>query len=156
VPYSSFAAVEGYVPTTDSELDNLREHVWSFALDQRAFGPRKVWVVFADNDGRFRGLAYTDRTDPPDVAFEACLCYLGAGANAAIAFCDQPVTYDPPPQDFRELFERARLIAATHGIRLVDWIACDDDKIRSNRTPIERDGLDDEWWGSPASGSTLS
>lgn len=111
--------------------------------------PSKLLVAFAASDGRFRGLAYTDRTDPPEVGFQACVEYLGAGATAAIAFCDQPVTDGPPPNAFVKLFERARLIAAEYGIHLVDWIACDDDKMRSNRTPIARGQLDDEWWDVP-------
>lgn len=147
--HGSFSIVEGYVPAEESQLDNLREQVWSFALDQRAFGPRKLLVAFADHQGRFRGLAYTDRTDPLELGFEACLAYMGSCADAAIAFCDEPVTDGPPPQDFVDLFERACLIAADYGIRLVDWIACDDDTMRSNRTPIERDQLDDEWWDVP-------
>src|SRR5689334_22683539 len=71
----SFIVVDGWVPADlsaePSPVDNLRDGVWSFALDQRAFGPRKLWVTLADEDGTFRGLAYTDRTDPPDLAFEA-------------------------------------------------------------------------------------
>ena len=147
----SFLVVEGLVPTgvsaEPSPLDNLRDGVWSFALDQRAFGPRKLWVAFADEDGTSRGIAYTDRTDPPDIAFDACLQYLGAGASAAVAFCDQPVSDGPPPPEHVELFERARIIASLYGIRLVDWIACDDDKFRSHRAPIAAAGdLGTEWW----------
>lgn len=139
------------VPVEPSPLDNLRDGVWSFALDQRAFGPRKLLVVFADEDGTFRGLAYTGRTDPPEVAFDACLPYLGAGAAAAIAFCDQPVTEGPPPSEYIGLFGRAERIATSYGIRLVDWIACDDDKFRSHRAPLAPRGkLGDEWWGAPA------
>jgi hypothetical protein len=134
-----------------SQLDNLRDGVWSFALDQRAFGPRKLWVAFADEDGTFRGLAYTDRTDPPDAAFDACLQYLGAGAAAAIAFCDQPVPDGPPSADYVDLFRRARRIARSYGIRLVDWIACDDDKFLSHRAPIAAPGeLGNEWWDESA------
>lgn len=150
--HPSFVAVDGVVPTDvpgdPSPLDNLRDGVWSFALDQRAFGPGKLWVVFADEDGTFRGLAYTDRTDPLDLGFDACLQYLGAGAAAAIAFCDQPVTDGPPPEDSVGLFERAQAISTAYGIRLVDWIACDDDKFRSHRTPAAPPGeLGDQWWG---------
>lgn len=142
--------VDGYVPTERSSLDNLRDNVWSFALDQRAFGPRKIIVVFADSDGEFRGLAFTDRTDPLELGFDACLQYLGAGAAAAIAFCDQPVTEGPPPREFVELFARAQTIASSYGVHLVDWIACDDDKMRSNRTPPGPPGqLGDEWWDVP-------
>jgi hypothetical protein len=151
----SFIVVDGMVPADvpaePSPLDNLRDGVWSFALDQRAFGPRKLWVVFADEDGTFRGLAYTARTDPPDVAFDACLQYMGAGAAAAIAFCDQPVTEGPPPPEYVELFRRAQTIARSYGIRLVDWIACDDDKFRSHRAPLAPSGeAGDDWWDAPA------
>jgi hypothetical protein len=75
--------------------------------------------------------------------------YLGDGAAAAIAFCDQPVTDGPPPADYVDLFMRTQAIARSYGIRLVDWIACDDDKFRSHRTPAAPRGeLGDEWWGS--------
>jgi hypothetical protein len=158
VPHPSSIVVDGYVRagTLDdqSPLDNLRTGVWSFALDQRAFGPRKIVVAFADCDGSFRGLAYTDHTDPPELSFDACIQFLGAGAAAAIAFCDQPVTDGAPPAEFVELFDRARQIAADYGIRLVDWIACDDDRMRSNRVPIFRAGDAEAaaagWWDVPA------
>ena len=55
---------------------NLREEAWSFALDQRAFGPRKLWVAFADADGTFRGLAHTDRTDRPELCVGPCIEHL--------------------------------------------------------------------------------
>jgi hypothetical protein len=158
MPYPPYIVVNGYVPagTHDdpSPLDNLRTGVWSFALDQRAFGPRKIVVAFADRDGSFRGLAYTDRTNPAEIGFDACLQYLGAGAAAAIAFCDQPVSDGAPPPGFVELFDRARLIAADYGIHLVDWIACDDDRMRSNRVPLFRaedaEGAAEGWWDVPA------
>ncbi len=149
VTQSAFSIVDGFVPAEGVAPDNLRDEVWSYALDQRAFGPRKVLVALTDEQGFLRGLAYTDRTDPPEVGFEACLAYLGVGADAAIAFCDQPVADGPTPPDFADLFARARHIAAGYGIHLVDWIACDDDRMRSNRTPLERDQLDDEWWDVP-------
>ncbi len=159
MPHPPYIIVDGYVPAgTDddaSSLDNLRTGVWSFALDQRAFGPRKIVVAFADCDGSFRGLAYTDRTDPAEIGFEACVQYLGAGAAAAIAFCDQPVSDGAQPPGFVELFDRARLIAADYGIHLVDWIACDDDRMSSNRVPLFRPGHAEAtaagWWDVPAS-----
>ncbi len=150
--------VDGYVPVAahgePSPLDNLRTGVWAFALDQRAFGPRKIVVAFADDDGSFRGLAYTDRTDPPEMGFAACLSYLGEGAAAAVAFCDQPVPDGEQPPGLAELFDRARLVAAGHGIHLVDWITCDDDRIHSNRVPPFREGDAEAaaagWWDVPA------
>lgn len=150
--HPSFSIVDHYVPTAESGLDNLREQVWSFALDQRAFGPRKLLVAFSDAQGRLTGLAHTGRTVPLELAFDACLAYVvyqGYGADAAIAFCDQPVNDGPPPAEFVDLFDRARLIAADYDIHLVDWIACDDEKMRSNRTPIELDQLSGEWWDVP-------
>jgi hypothetical protein len=103
-----------------------------------------VWVAFADPVGRFRGLAYTRRTDPPELAFEACLVYMGAGAAAAVAFCDEPVTDGPAPREFTERFERARTLSAGYGVHLVDWIACDDQSFRATRLDAMRP--DDEWW----------
>ena len=52
------------------------------------------------------------------------------------------------------MFDRARLTAADHGIHLVDWIACDDERMRSNRVPpfrAEHAGTAaDDWWDVPA------
>lgn len=138
--------VDGVVPVHDSNLDNLREQVWAFAMDQRAFGPRKLWVAFADTDGRFRGLAFTDRTDTPLVSFAACLDYLGKGAAAAVALCDEPVPTGPPSDDFLERFAQAQELAHEYRVHLVDWIACDDQQFRATRlmtlTPAEQP----DWW----------
>src|SRR2546422_8299015 len=75
--------VEGVLPT---ELDdtNLREDGVSLALDQRAFGPRRLLVAFADRDGRFRGLAHVERTDPPEKALAPCIQHIGLGSAAAV------------------------------------------------------------------------
>jgi hypothetical protein len=64
--------VNGYV-ATDRDHPNLRELTGavSFALDQRAFGRRRLLVAFADRAGRFRALAHTRRTDPPEAALPA-------------------------------------------------------------------------------------
>jgi len=134
--------VEGLVPTRRDET-NLRDEVWSFALDQRAFGPRKLWVAFANREGRFRGLAYADRTDPPELGLAACIRHLGRGADAAVAFCDEPVAAEAPPADLEERFDRARATARTGRVHLVDWIACDDHTFRSFRLAMDPDG---EWW----------
>jgi len=53
-------------------------------------------VAFADRTGRFRGLAHTARTDPPELAFACCVEYLGDGADVAVAFCDEAVDEAPP------------------------------------------------------------
>jgi hypothetical protein len=122
--------VDAYLPT---ELDdtNLRDDLWSFALDQRAFGVRKLWVAFADDDGTFRGLAYTDRREPLELRFDACLAYLGAGATVAVAFCDEPVQDGPSTPELDQRLLAMRGIAAEYGIWLADWICCDDDRFRS-------------------------
>jgi len=148
-----FSIVDGVVPTALDDT-NLRDDVWAFALDQRAFGPRKLLVAFADADGTFRGLAFTDRTDPPELGFEACLTYLGQGAAAAVAYCDQPVDPDAASA-YLELFERARELAATRDIHLLDWIACDDEQFLAHRIPMfardpaEREPGDLDWWDVP-------
>jgi len=142
--------VDGYVAAKDAEID-LRE-VWAYALDQRAFGPRRLLVAFAfaDAAGRLRGLAYTARTDPPELALEACLRYLGEGAEAAIAFCDEPVTAGPPSPAIIARLYTARALAATFGVYLVDWFACDDLQLRSFQLAVHPD---EEWWAIAARGS---
>lgn len=137
-----FTVVDGYVPTLLDDT-NLRDDVWSFALDQRAFGPRRLVVAFADRSGRFHGLAHTRRTDPPELALVPCIEHVGRGSAAAVAFCDEPVLEGPPPPDLAERLAFARSIAAPHGIHLVDWIACDDQLFRSSRLALEPDG---DWW----------
>src|SRR4051812_19944668 len=116
--------VDGIEPVAESNLDNLRDNPWSYALDQRAFGPRKLWTAVGNSKGRFRGLAYTDRTDPPLIALEACLAYLDEhmhrDAVAAVVFCDQPVKDGSVAPEFLELFASARELAAQFGIHLVD------------------------------------
>ncbi len=124
-------AVRGLVPgkRDRTNLRSLSEAV-SFCLDQRAFGPRRLLVAFANGNGRFRGLAYTRRTDPPETALAGCIEYLGRRAKAAIAFCDEPVAWGPPPDDLAERFGLARSIAASYGVHLVDWFA-----LRRRRVP---------------------
>lgn len=138
--------VDGIVPTAESDLNSLREQVWSIALDQRAFGPRKLWTAFADADGRLRGIAYTDRTDPPLIALQACLDYLGADAAAAVVFCDEMVTDDPPSPAFLERFRTARAVAADFGVHLVDWFACDDELFWAARLRTFRVEEQPDWW----------
>ena len=84
-------------------------------------------VAFANRNGRFRGLAYTRRPDPPEAALAGCIDYLGRGAKVAIVFCDEPVPWGPPPDD------------------LATWFGCDDDVFRSIRFALEPDP-DQEWW----------
>lgn len=145
-PDDGLLVVGGFVPTAIDDT-NLREEAWSFALDQRAFGPRKLLVAFADADGTFRGLAYSDRTDPPELALGPCIAHLGRGAAAAIAFCDEEVVDGPIDLDvLQRRFAVASAVCAGAGVHLVDWIACDDDKCRSSRIALY--GAE-EWWSVP-------
>jgi hypothetical protein len=128
------------------DTTNLREEAWSFALDQRAFGPRRLLVAFSDRRGRFRGLAHTARTSPAELALGPCIRHAGRGAAAAVAFCDEPLVLGPPPPDLAARFASARSIAAAHGVHLVDWFACDDDLFRSTRIALDPDS---EWWDVP-------
>ncbi|MGI8686628.1 MAG: hypothetical protein ACR2MO_16325 [Acidimicrobiales bacterium] len=142
---NSLIVVEGVRPTR-RDRTNLREEAWAFALDQRAFGPRRLVVAFADRKGRFRGLAHTSRTDPPEAALAPCIDFLGQGSAAAVAYCDEPVAPGPPPEDLAVRFACAQSIAASYGVHLVDWFACDDDLFRSSRLAVRPH---DEWWHVP-------
>jgi len=141
--------VDGFVSVRESDLDNLREQVWAFAMDQRVFGPRKLMVAFANADGRFLGLAYTDRTECPLISFAACLDYLGKGAGGAVALCDEPVLTGPPSQDSLERFAQAREIADHYDIHLVDWISCDDEQFRAIRLMTLTPSEQPDWWDVP-------
>ena len=140
--------VEGVVPT-DLDVTNLREEAFSFALDQRAFGPRKLLVAFADLDGTFRGMAITDRLASPqrELAIEPCIRHLGVGSAVAVAFCDEPVRMGPPPGNTAFRFGLACETAEANGVHLVDWFACDDETFRSFRLALFPD---EPWWPEPA------
>lgn len=137
--------VDGYRPTAKDETD-LRRDFLSFALDQRAFGPCHLVVAFSDRRGRFTGLAYTPRTEPPEMSLGPCVDFAGQGAAAAVAFCDEPVTKGPLPPGLGKRFALARSIAASYGVHLVDWFACDDQLFRSTRFALDPDC---EWWDVP-------
>jgi hypothetical protein len=134
--------VEGYQIRPGVELD-IRDEVWPMALDQRAFGPRRLVVAFADGDARLIALANAPRTDPPELALGPCIQHSGFGAAAAVALCDEPVKWGPPSADVSDRFDLARSIAADFGVRLLDWIACDDDLYRSFRIALYPG---EEWW----------
>jgi hypothetical protein len=140
--------VDGYRATAKDKT-NLRDDAWSIALDQRAFGPRRLLVAFSDRRGRFIGLAYTKRTEPRENALGPCIEHVGRGAAAAVAYCDEVVKPGPPPPDVAPRFARARSIADSYGIYLVDWIACDDQMFRSSRFAVDPDCT---WWDVPRSG----
>ena len=137
--------VDGYV-TTEKDKTNLRKEAWSFALDQRAFGPRRLVVAFANRRGRLLSLAHSLRTEPAEAALGACIQHLGRGAKAAVAFCDEPVKEGPPPPELGARFAAARSIAGFYGIHLVDWFACDDQLFRSSRFALQ---LGRDWWDVP-------
>lgn len=142
--HSSFR-VEGFVPT-DLDNSNIREECWSFALDQRAFGPRRLLVAFADSTGRLLSLAHAPRTDPPELALACCVDFIGHGAAAAIAWSDEPVQQGPQPPGLAARFRSARAVCSARGVHLVDWIVCDDDVFRSTRLSLEPDT---DWWDLP-------
>jgi len=142
---NKLVVVEGYVATAKDGTD-LRKDAWSFALDQRAFGPGRLLVAFADRRGRLLSLAHCSRTDPAEAAMGACIQHLGRGARAAVAFCDEPVKAGPPPPELAGRFALARLIAVPYGVHLVDWIACDDQLFRSTRFALDPHC---EWWDVP-------
>lgn len=141
----SLIVVEGLVATDKSDW-NVREAALELALDQRAFGPRRLLVAFADRAGRLLSIAHAPRTDPPEQALAPCIAYIGRGAPVAVAYCDEPVAEGPPPPDIGERFSNACAIVAAHGVHLVDWFACDDLMFRSSRIAVHPDG---EWWDVP-------
>src|SRR6202142_4389719 len=100
---SKLVVVDGYRATAKDKTD-LRRDFLSFALDQRAFGPRRLVVAFSDRRGRLTGLAYTPRTDPPEMALGPCVDFAGQDAAAAVAFCDEHVTNGPPPPGLGKRF----------------------------------------------------
>jgi hypothetical protein len=134
--------VERVIP--NGRQDTLRgKLMWELALDQRVFGPRRVLVACADRDGTLIELTHTERTEPPGLAFGLCLRTADRAAAAAVAYCDEPVDTDASAAELETMADRyldARRFAADHfGIHLVDWIACDDQMMRSFRLLHEPD-----------------
>lgn len=128
---------------------DMRECAWEFALDQRAFGPRRVLVALTDRSGRLLEIAHADRTDPPEFAFGLCLHERSSDATVALAYCDEPVDMQSSPEHLADLARRladARWMAQRAGVHLVDWFACDDQAFRSFRFASEPDS---EWWDAP-------
>lgn len=141
----SFIVVEGF-RSTPADRTNLRDDAWSFALDQRAFGPRRLVVAFADRSGRLRTIAHAPRSDPPENALDACIQHLGWAGAVAVAYCDEPVDDGPPPPSLALDFAMRRSLAAGYGVHLVDWISCDDQLFRSCRLATAPAA---EWWDVP-------
>jgi hypothetical protein len=142
--FSSFIVVDGYIAPHGDDLD-LRREVWGLALDQRMFGPRKLVVAFAEPSGRLCSIAHTDRTDPPEPALDPCIRHVGAGAVAAVAFCDEPVV-DTRLDEIERRFLLARSFTEPLGVHLVDWISCDDLLFRSARLALQPS---EAWWSLP-------
>jgi hypothetical protein len=141
--------VERVIPTC--RQDTLPgKLMWELALDQRAFGPRRVLVACADRDGTLLELAHSERTDPPELAFGLCLRTADPATVAAVAYCDEPVDVDASEAELDATIDRyleARRFAADHlGVHLVDWIACDDQVMRSFRLLYEPDA---DLWAIP-------
>ena len=143
----SSTIVEGYQYTGD-DLDLSGADFLGFALDQRAFGPRKLVVVTARCDGAVIGLAHCEQTALPELALKCCLATLDDGAAAAVAYSDEPVSADPPI-DLRDRLYTARVAAREFGVHLVDWIMCDDTQMRSMRITLEDCN---PWWDVPDAG----
>ena len=139
---SEFIVVESLVATERSAL-NMREHAWEFALDQRAFGPRRLLVAVGDPDGHVRAFAHTLRTTPPELGLGPCLDHVRGSGTVALAFCDEVIHEGPPPDDLAGRFAEARTIAASQGVLLIDWIACDDQLFRSSQIALHPD---EPWW----------
>lgn len=142
---NNLVVVDGYIATKKDKTD-LKIDAWSFALDQRAFGPGRLLVAFADRRGRLLSVAHSPRTEPVEAGLGACIQHIGRGAAAAVAYCDEPVKEGPPPPGLGTRFALARSIADSYGIHLVDWIACDDHRFRSSRLALDPSA---EWWDLP-------
>jgi hypothetical protein len=143
----STTIVEGYHYTGD-DLDLSGPDFWSFALDQRAFGPRQLLVVTARCDGAVLGLAHCELTEPPELALKCCLDTLDDGAAVAVAYSDEPVSADPPI-GLRYRLVAARVAARELGVHLVDWVMCDDMQMRSLHITLEGRN---HWWDAPDDG----
>jgi hypothetical protein len=147
--------VDGVEPNPTFDHDPLPNQILGIALDQRAFGPRQLMVAFAAYDGRFLALLWSRRTDPVDLALEACLLHfdtIGRGGEAqaaAVVLCDEPVVDGPTPAGFLARFEGAKRVAREHGVHLVDWIGCDDDRFRCARLRSFAPATDPDWWDVP-------
>ena len=116
-----YVVVEGLVRRGRRKRDrlNLRTDAWSIALEQRAFGPRRLMVAFASADGDVRSVAdaarMIDETGCHGIA-------LGRGALAnpwVFRQFDRWVrTGDPGPRaTYHERLDFMRL----HLRRLIDW-----------------------------------
>jgi hypothetical protein len=147
---SSGAVVVGGVVPARGFKCNIRDEVWSYALDQRAFGPGQLVVAFGDRRGTFRAMAHCRRTEPFTAGLTACILHLGRGTEAAVVLNDERVEAGPPDLEaLAARFALARSVCAATGIHLVDWIGCDDQLFRSTRLAIDPES---DWWDVPRGG----
>lgn len=140
--------VEGCRYTGD-DLDMSTDDAWGIALDQRHFGPRQLVVVTARAGGVPLGIAHCERTEPPELGLTCCLAALDDGADAVVAYSDEPCSLEEPP-GLAERFATARAVAAGFGVHLVDWIMCDDIYLRSIKGTLLPDDWAGDWWDVPA------
>ncbi len=138
--------VEGFQNTGDGpDLSDVA--AIEFALDQRAFGRERLVVAGTDRRGTLVGLVHCPMTDPVETSFECCLDQLrDFGAEAAVAYSDEPVEKGSITAELRNRFGRTRAIAAVFGIHLVDWIQCGDTRIQSLKFGSSEDAT---WWDVP-------
>ncbi len=139
---------------TELDFSDLSVDPLFIAFDQRAFGPGRLMVAFTTAEGRFLGLAHTDSDQPLELVLEACLDHLaghrfrGDQPAAVVVYSDEPVSEGPPPPELIARFDQARSQVADFGLHLVDWFACDQERVRSARGTT---GFDGGWWDVPAS-----
>lgn len=114
---------------------HLEEIMWSFAMDQRHFGPRQLLVATARADGFVVGLAHCDQTDPPMMGLKCCLAALDDDAALAVAYSDDFVAAEPPA-GLDQRWKASIEAAEEFGVELVDWIMCDDLMYRSMRQSV--------------------
>ena len=119
-----------------NDLDLSGPDLFGLALDQRAFGPRRLVVVTARPDGAAVGLAHCEQTELPELALRCCLAALEDWGAVAVAYSDEPVFADPPI-GLRDRLDSARDAARDFGVHLVDWFMCDDSVMRSIRITLE-------------------
>lgn len=130
--------------------EHILTEVWGLALDQRAFGPRRLVVVCTDGKGWLRTITHCPRLTTPERGLDPCLQMARRRQGrhrlvSAVALCDEPVVAEAPLHELdaiRARFVDAQSRAWVHGFKLLDWIACDDDQFRSFRVA----GGEAPWW----------
>ena len=115
------------------------EAMWAIAADQRRDGPGRLIVGGVDASGNLVALAGARRTDPIELGLLGLMHHLGTrvdGLAGVVAWCDEPVEHGPPSLQVEARFLVASALAQTKGLHLVDWIACDDELVRSARIAL--------------------